>query len=153
MLFRSIERQIQPSANGELIFQSVKQNQVRILPLSEEQVRILKAHQRTQALQKAGWKIDENLVFPNKIGGKLDEKRDRNMFKKLCDSAGVKRYQLYQLRKTAFTNMAQNIDIKTLQALSGHNQITTLMNSYVFPTQESIQRALIELDRLRPKSG
>jgi integrase len=146
----TIERQVQRGATGKLEFQSVKQGQIRTVPLTESQVNILLTHKRYQALNKARWTIDENLVFPNSIGGKLDEKKDRADFKKLLKAAGVPDYQLYQLRKTAFTNMAQQTDVRTLQAFSGHSQVSTLMESYVFPTDESMKRAVGNMDKLRP---
>jgi integrase len=147
----TIERQVQRGASGSLEFQSVKQGQIRTVPLTRAQINILLSHKRYQALNKAKWTIDENLVFPNSIGGKLDEKKDRAEFKKLLKAAGVPDYQLYQLRKTAFTNMAQQTDVRTLQAFSGHSQVSTLMGSYVFPTEESMLRAVSGMDKLRPK--
>jgi integrase len=146
----TIERQVQRGATGKLEFQSVKQGQIRTVPLTESQVNILLTHKRYQALNKARWTIDENLVFPNSIGGKLDEKKDRAEFKILLKAAGLPDYQLYQLRKTAFTNMAQQTDVRTLQAFSGHSQVSTLMGSYVFPTEESMLRAVSGMDKLRP---
>ena len=145
----TIERQVQRGATGKLEFQSVKQGQIRTVPLTESQINILLTHKRYQALIKAKWTIDENLVFPNSIGGKLEEKKDRADFKKLLKAAGVPDYQLYQLRKTAFTNMAQQTDVRTLQAFSGHSQVSTLMGSYVFPTEESMLRAVSGMDDLR----
>ena len=146
----TIERQVQRGATGKLEFQSVKQGQIRTVPLTEPQINILLTHKRYQALSKAKWTIDENLVFPNSIGGKLDEKKDRAEFKKLLKAAGVPDYQLYQLRKTCFTIMAQQTDVRTLQAFSGHSQVSTLMGSYVFPTEESMLRAVSAMDKLRP---
>ena len=146
----TIERQVQRGASGSLEFQSVKQGQIRTVPLTTAQINILLSHKRYQALNKAKWTIDENLVFPNSIGCKLDEKKDRAEFKKLLKAAGVPDYQLYQLRKTAFTNMAQKTDVRTLQAFSGHSQVSTLMGSYVFPTEESMLRAVSGMDELRP---
>lgn len=149
----TIERQVQRGATGKLEFQSVKQGQIRTVPLTESQITILVAHKRCQALNKAKWKADEGLIFPNSIGSKLDEKKDRAEFKKLLKSAGVPDYQLYQLRKTAFTNMAQHTDVRTLQAFSGHSQVSTLMGSYVFPTEHSLLKAIIGMDNLRPTAN
>ena len=146
----TVERQVQRGAQGNLVFQSVKQGQVRTIPLTDEQLRILATHKRHQSLNKAKWSVDENLIFPNSIGGKLDEKKDRANFKKLLKLAGVPDYQLYQLRKTAFTNMSQQTDVRTLQAFSGHSQVSTLMSSYVFPTDESMKRAINGMDSIRP---
>ena len=93
------------------------------------------------------------LVFPNSIGKLQDEKADRLIFKKLCKAAGVPDYQLYQLRKTAFTNMASQTDLRTLMEFSGHTQISTVMGSYVFATSESMKNAIEGMDKLRPVSG
>jgi integrase len=146
----TIERQVQRGASGKLEFQSVKQNQIRTMKSSEAQMNILLTHKRYQALTKAKWTIDENLVFPNSIGGKLDEKKDRAEFKKLLKAAGVPDYQLYQLRKTCFTNASPNTDVRTMQAFSGHSQVSTLMGSYVFPTSESMKSLVNAMDKLRP---
>ena len=149
----TIERQVQRGATGKLEFQSVKQNQTRTLKSSKTQMDILLNHKRYQALNKAKWTIDENLVFPNSTGGKLEEKKDRAEFKKLLKAAGLPDYQLYQLRKTCFTNMAPLTDVRTLQEYSGHSQVSTLMGSYVFPTGESMLRAVSGMDKLRPTSS
>jgi integrase len=89
-------------------------------------------------------------MFPNTKGRKNDEKRDRRLFKELLTRAGVGDYQLYQLRKTAFTNMASVTDMRTLKDFSGHKQISTLMGHYVYSTNESMTRAIGEMDKLRP---
>ena len=147
----TIERQVQRGAAGSLEFQSVKQGQVRTVPLTDSQIKILLAHKRNQALCKENWTIDENLIFPNSKGGKLDEKKHRARIKKLPKAAGVPDYQLYQLEKTAFTNMAQQTDVRTLQAFSGHSQVSTLMGSYVFTTEQSMLKAISGMDKLRPR--
>jgi hypothetical protein len=48
--------------------------------------------------------------------------------------------------------MAQQTDVRTLQAFSGHSQVSTLMGSYVFPTDESMKLAVGAMDRLRPSN-
>jgi integrase len=93
---------------------------------------------------------DEGLIFPNGLGKPLDEKADRNRFKKLTKLAGTPDYELYQLRKTAFTAMASHTDLKTLMEFSGHTQVSTVMGSYVFATSESMKKAVNDMDQLRP---
>jgi len=80
----------------------------------------------------------------------LDEKADRNSFKALIRSAGTPDYELYQLRKTAFTAMASQTDLKTLMEFTGHTQVSTVMGSYVFATSESMKSAVNGMDKLRP---
>jgi integrase len=83
----------------------------------------------------------------------LDEKADRNSFKGLIRSAGTPDYELYQLRKTAFTAMASQTDLKTLMEFTGHSQVSTVMNSYVFATSESMTKAVSGMDKLRPTAN
>ena len=64
--------------------------------------------------------------------------------------AGVPDYQLYQLRKTAFTAMAGQTDLKTLMEFSGHTQVSTVIGNYVFATSESMKIAVDRLDLARP---
>lgn len=75
------------------------------------------------------------------------------MFKKLCRTGGVPEYELHQLGKTAFTNMASQTDLRTLMKFSGHTQISTVMGSYVFATSKSMKNTLERMDELRPVSG
>jgi integrase len=149
----TFERQVQRLDGVGLVFQSLKQDEIHVVLLSETQLKILATHRRHQALQKAKWHDDEDLMFPNTKGKKNDEKRDRRLFKELLTRAGVGDYQLYQLRKTAFTNMASVTDMRTLKDFSGHKQISTLMGHYVYSTNESMTRAIGEMDKLRPISN
>ena len=146
----TIERQVQRETGKGLVFQSVKQNAVRSVPLSQEQLRILAIHKRYQTLNKAKWKDDEDLIFPNTQGRKCDEKRDRRLFKELLKRAEVGDYQLYQLRKTAYSNMASVTDMRTLKDFSGHGQIATLLKHYVYSNNEALVQAVARMDGLRP---
>jgi len=146
----TLERQVQRETGKGLVFQSVKQNAIRTLPLSQEQVRILSIHRRHQSLNKAKWEAEEDLIFPNTKGKKCDEKRDRRLFKTLLKKAGVDDYQLYQLRKTAYSNMASVTDMRTLKDYSGHGQVSTLLKHYVYTNNEAMAQAVARMDGLRP---
>lgn len=65
-------------------------------------------------------------MFPNTVGKLGDEKSDRLAFKNHLAAAGVSDCQLYQFRKTAFTNMTSQTDLKTLMDFPGHSSF----NSY-----------------------
>ncbi len=147
-----IERQVQ-RANGQgLVLKAVKQKTARTLKISKETVRILLAHKRHQSLNRANWIEINDLIFPNKVGKLGDEKSDRLAFKVLLKAAGVADCQLYQLRKTAFTAMAGQTDLKTLMEFSGHTQVSTIIGNYVFATSESMMSALNGMDQMRPGS-
>ena len=147
-----IARQVQRIAGKGLVIKAVKQKKERTIYISEMAVQILLTHKRYQSLQKASWIEDQDLIFPNSVGRPLDEKSDRLRFKKLLKAAGVAEYELYQLRKTAFTAMASQTDLKTLMEFTGHTQVSTVMGSYVFATSESVKQVVRNMDKLRPGS-
>lgn len=146
-----VERQVQRARGKGLVLKEVKQKTVRTLKISQKTVQILLTHKRHQSLNKAKWTKDNKLIFPNTVGQLGDEKSDRLAFKNLLKAAGVPDYQLYQLRKTAFTAMAGQTDLKTLMEFSGHTQVSTVIGNYVFATSESMKSAVNGMDQLRPK--
>ncbi len=147
-----IERQVQRAKGQGLVLKPVKQKTARTLKISQETVQILVTHKRHQSLNKAKWTEDNDLIFPNTVGKLGDEKSDRLAFKNLLTAAGVPDCQLYQLRKTAFTAMAGQTDLKTLMEFSGHTQVSTVIGNYVFATSESMDLAIGKMDRLRPSA-
>ena len=145
-----VERQVQRAKGKGLVLKPVKQKTARTLKISHETVQILVTHKRHQSLNKAKWAEDNDLIFPNTVGKLGDEKSDRLAFKNLLSAAGVPDCQLYQLRKTAFTAMAGQTDLKTLMEFSGHTQVSTVIGNYVFATSESMDSAIKRMDQLRP---
>lgn len=145
-----VERQVQRAKGKGLVLKEVKQKTIRTLKISQTTVHILLTHKRHQALNKAKWVEVNNLMFPNTVGKLGDEKSDRLAFKHLLAAAGVPDCQLYQLRKTAFTAMAGQTDLKTLMEFSGHTQVSTVIGNYVFATSESMESAIKKMDQLRP---
>jgi len=141
-----------PRAKGRgLVLKSVKQKTARTLKISQETVQILITHKRHQSLNRAKWAEDNDLIFPNTVGKLGDEKGDRLAFKNLLTAAGVPDCQLYQLRKTAFTTMAGQTDLKTLMEFSGHTQVSTVIGNYVFATSESMVKAVNGMNEQRPR--
>ena len=145
-----IERQVQRAKGQGLVLKPVKQKTARTLKISNETIQILLKHKRHQSLNKAKWTADINLIFPNTVGKLGDEKSDLLDFKKLLRATNMPDYQLYQLRKTAFTAMAGQTDLKTLMEFSGHTQVSTVIGNYVFATSESMKNAVNRMDQLRP---
>jgi hypothetical protein len=72
------------------------------------------------------------------------------MFIDLLAQAWVGDYQLYQLSKTAYSNMASVTDMRTLKDFSGHAQVSMLMRHYMYSNSEAMTRAVGEMDKLRP---
>jgi len=149
----TISRQVQRIAGEGLVFQSVKQGKQRTIVLTDEQISILRCHKELQDVYRPTFSVDEGLIFPNSLGSKLDDKRDSYLWKKLLKLAGVKSYQRYQMRKTAFSNLyAQLGDVRKLLDYSGHSQVSTVMKSYVFATEEAGNEIRRSLDASRPSS-
>ena len=149
----TISRQVQRIAGEGLVFQSVKQGKQRTIVLTDEQISILRSHKELQDVYRPTFLVDEGLIFPNSVGSKLDDKRDSYLWKKLLKLAGVKSYQRYQMRKTAFSNLyAQLGDVRKLLDYSGHSQVSTVMKSYVFATEEAGNEIRRSLDASRPSS-
>jgi len=149
----TISRQVQRIAGEGLVFQSVKQGKQRTIVLTDEQLSILRCHKELQDVYRPTFSVDEGLIFPNSLGSKLDDKRDSYLWKKLLKLAGVKSYQRYQMRKTAFSNLyAQLGDVRKLLDYSGHSQVSTVMKSYVFATEEAGNEIRRSLDASRPSS-
>jgi len=146
-----IRRQVQFVKGNGLVFQSVKQNEDRVIYLSDAQIEILQKHKITQDLIRQSFIEDEGLIFPNSFGRKLDDRRDTRMWKKLLKESGVGNYARYQMRKTAFTRLyAELRDTRLLMEYSGHTQLSTLMNSYVFPSENFKEEIRKSVDLVRP---
>jgi integrase len=144
-----IERQVQRVKGKGLVFTPVKQKYARRVELPAFIMDALAIHRMQQDLVRNSWVEDEGLIFPNTIGRKLDAKRDSKWWKDLLKTAGVRHYTLYQMRKSAFSNLfGLGVDPKTVMTISGHTQLSTLMNHYVFPLDESKQRAVRLMDEL-----
>jgi len=147
----TIERQVQRVKGQGLDFYPVKQGTIRTIPLAENWLLALREHQHFQELGKGNWNTDRNLIFPGHNGDFLEAKQDWKRWKKLLKWAGLPDYEPRQMRKTAFTYMAQKTDLKTLMEFSGHTQVSTLMKSYVFASSESLNGAIKAIDGMYPE--
>ena len=148
----TISRQVQRIAGQGLVFQSVKQGKQRTIVLTDEQISILRSHKEMQDVYRPTFSVDEGLIFPNSLGSKLDDKRDSYLWKKLLRLAEVKSYQRYQMRKTAFSNLYSELgDVRKLLDYSGHSQVSTVMKSYVFATEEASNEIRRSIDASRPQ--
>jgi len=147
----AIKRQVQHVKGIGLIFQSVKQNEERSIYLTDVQLEILKKHKEHQDTIRSQFTEDEGLIFPNNLGRKLDHRGDDRKWKKLIEKAGVSSYARYRMRKTSYTRLyAQLRDARSLMEYTGHTQLSTLMNSYVFPSENFVDEIRNSVDLARP---
>jgi integrase len=140
---RSIEvvRQVQRVKGQPLHLAPTKTDRLGAIPITDRQLAILSSHHRHQQLNRAKWKVDQGMIFPNKVGNYMDETCDKEWMRNLCDRAGVPRYTRYQLRKSAFTNFLKGADVGTTQAFSGHAQADTLTKHYITPESAAVREA------------
>jgi integrase len=146
-----VERQLQWVKGEGLVFRPTKNKKSRIIPLSRGTLEVLRAHKSYQDLDKANWAEDNNLIFPNTVGKPLDAKRDYKWWKDILNRAGVEHYQIYQMRKTAISNLENlGTPTSTILKFTGHSSMTTVYNHYASSTERADTEALEGLDRLRP---
>ena len=145
----TVERQIQRVRGKGLIECSPKTPRKKPIPLIDGEVEMLKELKRYQSRTHGRIIGPDDYIFPNSIGRPMDSVFDRKWFRNLCERAGVTRYQKYQMRKTAFTELSHFADLGTVKAYSGHTQISTLINHYIDPEETAVRAALMK----RQKSG
>lgn len=146
-----IERQVQRVRNQGIVPCSVKQDRVRQIPLGPKTLGALKTHRVFQSAENSKKFIDKGLIFPGATGDFMDQKVLAKRWHQFLRAINLPNYELRQMRKTAFTHMAQqNIDMKTVMEYSGHSQVSTLMNSYIYASSESLRGAVERVEGLYP---
>ena len=149
----TITRQVQYEQGKGLVYRPPKTLRKKPIPLGDDEVLVLEIYRNQMEFNhviwasksingQPAWKGDSEIVFPNKHGNLQNLKSDAKWFHKLCGKAGVPNYQLYQMRKRAFTDLMMVTNIATVMAYSGHTQASTLLKHYISPGLEDIREAL-----------
>ena len=146
----SIKRQVERIKGKGLHFSATKIPQLEPTYMTPRAMNILLVYKRHQKLNKAKWKVDLDLIFPNSKGNMMDETRDKKWFKDLCAEAGIPPRSLYQLRKNCFTQFMSVSDLGTTMKFTGHTQSSTLMNSYISPASQAVKDAVIRSEATNP---
>jgi integrase len=126
----------------------------RRISIREDIVEALRAHRRRQLAERMafgeGW-VDEDLVFPNMLGGPMDGGNlVYQCFLPLLKAAGLPRIRFHDLRHTAATlALGRRVPVKVVSEMLGHasTAITQDLYSHVLPDMqeaaaEEMQRAL-----------
>ncbi len=139
-----VVRQIQRYRGLGLVEEKPKGKKEKVVPLLPHEIALLESLYRYQTVgQKVGRIItQEDFIFPNSVGKAMDPTFDRKWFRRLCESSGIPRYQKFQMRKTAFTDLSHVAGLEVVKKYSGHTQISTLMNHYIDPEQNEVRAAL-----------
>ena len=144
------------------------QQSYRTIPLTNRAYEILKTiydnrknHKRSAKLSQELPYMDrrtgqqkvlvmEDLVFINwRTGEPAKNSSYDTHLCKLCDEAGIKRFCMHALRHTYATRAIESgMQPKVLQKLLGHASIKTTMDRYVHVTDDSMNLAVQQFERL-----
>lgn len=94
--------------------------------------------------------VMEDLVFINQRTGETakNSSYDTHLYK-LCDEAGINRFCTHALRHTYATRAIESgMQPKVLQKLLGHASIKTTMDRYVHVTDDFMNLAVQQFERL-----
>jgi len=120
------------SAEGE------KTDVSRVLPLQENLIKDLREyklliqHHYPKAFNPNNQLFNITLFYNRYKGDQMTEEQVSGLFRRLSDRVEFK-VSAHMLRHTMATEMAKTGQIKTLQQILGHSDISTTMNFYVHP--------------------
>jgi|LSQX01.3.fsa_nt_gb integrase len=108
----------------------------RVLPLTDELISYLKAHNKQQKINKLRigdmWQDkDMEMVFTTETGGILDPRKLSDLFYEATDKAGLERTNFHSLRHVFATRALESgIELKVVSELCGHSTITLTADTY-----------------------
>lgn len=125
--------------NGRLVLRiRGKGDKPRIVPLGSEGTALLRAY-----MDNAG----EDYLFPGR-GGPLTPGAVRQVTRKLRDKYGIEDLSPHVLRHTYATSLlSEGVDVRSLQALLGHESVATTMR-YLHPSTDDLARSIDKLKGL-----
>lgn len=107
---------------------------IRQVPVKKEVIEILKIHRARQIehrLKIANKYEDNNLVFSNPKGNYLANNAILSSLKKITEENNMEKINVHDFRDTYATRLyEQTGDLKMIQQLLGHSDITTTANDY-----------------------
>lgn len=125
---------------------------IRTIPLPVNIVKELRKHkleQDKEILKNGELYQKNNLVFCTELGGYLDTRNLTRSYARALSKAGIEHKKFHSMRHTYATRLFENdVPIKTVQSLMGHNDITTTMNIYTHVTPEKMTDEVQKLNSI-----
>lgn len=91
---------------------------------------------------------EESYVFSDHLCRPIEEKRTNRRVKALCRKLGIEERPQHSVRHSYATRLfEQGVDIKTVQALMGHEDYETTLKVYVHVMPETKQKAVSVFDK------
>lgn len=135
----TIERQ-RIVVEGEIIEDTPKSDAgQRVIPLGADGVELLKAHRLEQKKEKLSWGeawVESGKVFTREDGSPLNPDWVSDEFDRLIEECDLPPVRLHDLRHGAASIMlAAGVDMKVVQEILGHANLSTTANTYtsVYP--------------------
>lgn len=129
----------------------------RTLPLADTSSAALqrqRALQIQQRLVAGGRLVDSGLVFTTGVGTPLDASTVTHRFQRLLERFGMRRVRFHDLRHTCATFLLpQGCDLRTIQEVLGHSQISLTANTYAHVTAALKRDAATRMDAVFAASG
>ena len=141
------------SSSYDTLIQSPKtESSNRLVPIPKNILVKLKEYkiaQNKKRLSTGELYYESNLVFTTPIGTPINQSNLRKSYNRILDKANIDRLKFHSLRHTYATRLfEQNVQIKTVQVLLGHSDITTTMNIYTHVTEEVKNDAIDKINAI-----
>lgn len=143
--------------NGKRSYETLEQipkslNSIRKVPIPENLIPILKEQEKIKKLDKlkAGTSYEENdYLFTTESGKILNGRNMARAYERILKSAGIKYKKFHTLRHTYATKLFERgEDLKTVQMLLGHSDISITSNIYTHVMPEKKINAANKLNDL-----
>jgi integrase len=125
--------------------------------LSDSTVEALMKHRAILAQMRlaagTSWQ-DHDLVFPNKVGGFLQQKVDYARWRRALDACGISARRLHDGRHTAGTLLYANGEgIETIRRVLGHSSVNLTSRTYVHNAEEPLREAAQTMNGIFSKTN
>jgi len=122
----------------------------RIVPLTATTLIKLKTHRKKQLEQRllmgSAWH-DNGLVFASEVGTSIETRKVSTRFHKLLEETNISKRGIHSLRHTFATRAVENnMNVKTLSEILGHEDISTTLNLYVHTTTDTKKDEMNKLE-------
>lgn len=133
----AVNRGLHRVPGGGLVYEEPKTAKSRrVIFVPAQLLSELRAHRTVQDLERAeseaaGLWVEHGLVFPNELGGPMDDRNDYRSWVSLLRRAKVRRVRLHDGRHTAATLLlASGVHPRVVMELLGHSAMSTTTDIY-----------------------
>lgn len=146
----SIEEQVQ-KVEGKRVWVGLKSVQSRRkLHINDETRKALISHRALIAkmrLEAGSRWIDNDLVFPNKVGDVVQSKVDYERWMSVLKKCGISPRRLHDARHTAGTILyARGREIETIRRVLGHSSVNLTSKTYVHNAEAPLKSAANDME-------